>query len=134
MFAVVFGVGEDGNFGFDELHFYDSQYCTCPLLQMRILTNITGNVTIQARKHKIAVRKLVRCAVLDNQLTELLGHGHGLLPFHGILVFLSRGTRRGADFVKDQIWVVSEKQDEALADRACCSEDTAFLFCNCGCG
>jgi hypothetical protein len=26
VFAVVFGVGEDGDFGFDELHFYDSQY------------------------------------------------------------------------------------------------------------
>jgi hypothetical protein len=25
VFAVVFGVGEDGDFGFDELHFYTSQ-------------------------------------------------------------------------------------------------------------
>jgi hypothetical protein len=107
-----------------------SNWIVC--LEGKALTNITGNIAVQSGKHKITVRKLVRCAILDNQFAELLGHGHGLLPFHGILVFLSGGTRRGADFVQDQVWVVSEKQNESLAYRACGSEDTAFLFCDCG--
>jgi hypothetical protein len=69
------------------------------LLKENVLTNVAGNITIQSGKHKIAVRKLVCRAILNNQFAELLGHRHGLLPSHGILVFLSGGTRRGADFV-----------------------------------
>lgn len=54
------------------------------------LTNVSGNITIQSRKHQIAVLELLWCAVLDHKLADALSERQGLLPFNRILVFLAR--------------------------------------------
>jgi hypothetical protein len=38
-----------------------------------------------------------------------------LLPLHGIFVFLARGARGCTDGMKGEVWMLGEKEDEALA-------------------
>lgn len=55
-------------------------------------------------------------------------HRGGLLPLDGIAVLLAGGLRRCADGDKLEEGVVLQKEDEALANRASCAEDTWYQW------
>lgn len=87
-------------------------------------TDITSNVTVQARIHQVAIAEILGLAVLNNELGERRRHGASLFPFHGIFVLLSSRARRGTDFVQDEERVISEEKDKSLAHRTCGTKNT----------
>jgi len=58
----------------------------------------------------------------------MLAHWESLLPLHSILVLLACGSRGGANGVEDEVWVLCEEEDEALADGSCAAQYTCE-FC-----
>lgn len=85
-------------------------------------TNVARNTRVQPAEHDIAVGKLGRLALLDDELARI-ADGRRLLPLHGVLVLLAGGPRRGADGVELDVRVVLEEEDEALAHGAGAPED-----------
>lgn len=88
----------------------------------RGLTNVARNARVQPAEHDIAVGKLARLALLDDDLARL-ADGRRLLPLHGVLVLLAGRPRRRTNGVELDVRVVLEEEDEALAHGARASED-----------
>lgn len=86
-------------------------------------TNVSSDVRVQPTEDDVAVGKLARLALAHYQFADG-PHGPGLLPSDGILVLLAYGTGRGTDGVEDEMRVLREKQNEALAYRAGCAQNT----------
>ena len=86
-------------------------------------TDFTGDVRVQAAEDDVAVGELAGLTLANDELADGT-HGGGLLPPHGILVLLAGGPGRGADGVEDEVRVLGEQQDEALADGARAAQDT----------
>lgn len=128
--AVVFGVGEDGDFSLEESHFCNhksvnhllSSVCLSLSCECEKRTNIASDIGIEAAKHHVAVGKLLRAALPHDHLGDV-ANGRGLLPPHGILVLLACGAGRGADCVQLEGRVALQEEDEALADGAGAAED-----------
>jgi hypothetical protein len=87
-------------------------------------TNFSCNIAVQAREDQVAVLKLLRNALLYDQVSNALREWQRLLPLDGIFVLFSRGALRGSDCVKHKVWVQRKQEDEALANRARGTEHT----------
>lgn len=87
-------------------------------------TGLSSNITVQSREDKVTVREQLGFAVTQDEVAELLRHGRGLLPVHGILVLLVGGARRSTNGVQLKERVVCQQQNEALTHRASGTEDT----------
>lgn len=66
---------------------------------------------------------MIRLALSHHHLGDV-AHGSGLLPPHGILVLLARGSGRGADGVEGEVRVLGEEKNESLTNGASGTEDT----------
>lgn len=86
------------------------------------LTNLAGNVRVKTAEHNVAVAELRGLALADDEVGDG-AHGRGLLPPHGIAVFLASRAGRGADSDELEVWVLRQKQDETLADGAGAAEN-----------
>ena len=87
-------------------------------------TCLFRNIAIQPTKHNIhLILEVFSSTVLHHQLAQLFAHGQALLPLHGIAVLLAGRPRTGAHSREREVWVQCEKEDEALADTTCRTED-----------
>lgn len=60
-------------------------------------TDIAGNITVQSGEDDVTVLEVLGLALPHDEVAELLGHGHGLLPLHSIPVWLASRARRGSN-------------------------------------
>lgn len=95
--AVVFGVGEDGDLGLEEFHL-----------------DVAGDVRVEAGEDDVAVAEFGGFAFAHDHVGDGTDGG-GLFPADCVGVFLAGGAGGGADGVEDEVWVLGEEEDEALA-------------------
>ncbi len=86
-------------------------------------TDLAGDVRVQPAEDDVAVGELARLALAHDELAYV-AHRRGLLPPHGVPVLLAGRSRRGPDGVQDEVRVLRQQQDEALADGAGATQDT----------
>lgn len=131
--AVVFGVGEDGDFGLEELLLFRGGGVVLVWGARHdggwflLRTDFTGDVRVQAREDNVAVLEFAGLAFADNHVGGFAAHGGCLFPSHGVFVLLARGARGCPDGVELERRMIGEEEDESLAHGARGSKDA------CGC-
>lgn len=125
--TVVFRIGEHGELSSSKGSFFIDRNKNLIVkafeVVRRTLTDVAGDLRVQARKDDEAVAKVLWNALSDDELAHGIRYGRGELPVDGELVFLACRTLRSAEGGDDEERVVFEERDEALADGACCAED-----------
>jgi len=80
------------------------------------LTSILGDIAVQTAEDDVdLVLELLRAAVLEHKIAQLLAHGQALLPLDGIAVLLASVPWAGSNGGEGEVRVEGEEEDKALA-------------------
>lgn len=100
-----------------------------PTIEWRCkLTSILGDIAVQTAEDDVdLILELLRAAVLEHEIAQLLAHGQALLPLDGIAVLLAGVPGAGSHGGEGEVRVEGEEEDEALAYATSSTENTCEI-------